>query len=158
MVTHRRRTRQPLGYFLDFSWFIFMQENDPKSTGITGIIFWRKTTANHGHDLTCLSAMQPPTSCNPYYKLAQITQQHKLDVGCSSPEARTSINPMYAMFAQPSEARHAIQEIIWLRLANPDNSQPRLYHRVQTHLLDFFFCWCGSYWREKGKNKTSFPI
>jgi hypothetical protein len=33
--------------------------------------------------------------CNPYYKLVQITQQHELDVGCYSPEARTSINPVY---------------------------------------------------------------
>jgi hypothetical protein len=45
--------------------------------------------------------------CNPYYKSAQITQERKLDVGCYSPEARTSINPcVLPPFAQPSEARH----------------------------------------------------
>jgi hypothetical protein len=46
--------------------------------------------------------------CNPYYKSAQITQQHELDIGCYSAEARTSINPVHPLFAQPSEARHAI--------------------------------------------------
>jgi hypothetical protein len=58
--------------------------------------------------------------CNPYYKSTQITQQHKLDVGCYSPEARTSINPMCPPFAQPSEAWHAIREIYCWRLQNPD--------------------------------------
>jgi hypothetical protein len=55
--------------------------------------------------------------CNPCYKLAQITQQHELDVGCYSPEARTSINPVYAIFVQPSEARHTIREIIYRQFA-----------------------------------------
>jgi hypothetical protein len=49
--------------------------------------------------------------CNPYYKSVQITQQHELDVGCYSPEARTSINSVYLPFAQPSETRHAIRQI-----------------------------------------------
>jgi hypothetical protein len=57
--------------------------------------------------------------CNPYYKLAQITQQHELDVGCYSLEARTSINPVYPMFAQPSEAGHAIREIYWPVVTKP---------------------------------------
>ena len=47
--------------------------------------------------------------CTPYYKSAQITQQSELDVGCYSPEARTSINPCVPPFAQPFEARHAIR-------------------------------------------------
>jgi hypothetical protein len=41
-----------------------------------------------------------------------------------SPEARTSINPAYPPFAQPSEARHAIREIYCRRLKNPNNQQP----------------------------------
>jgi hypothetical protein len=48
------------GIFGYFSGFIFMQKNGPESTGITRIIFLRKTAANHGYELT--SAMQPPTS------------------------------------------------------------------------------------------------
>jgi hypothetical protein len=59
--------------------------------------------------------------CNPYYKLAQITQQHKLNVRCYSPVAQTSMNPVYPMFAQPSEARHAIRKIICRWLQNPDS-------------------------------------
>jgi hypothetical protein len=45
----------------------------------------------------------------PLYKSAQITQQPELDVGCYSPEARTSINPCVRPFARPSEAQHAIR-------------------------------------------------
>jgi hypothetical protein len=68
---------------------------------------------------------------NPYYKSTQITQQHELDVGCYSPEARTNINPMCPLFAQPSEAWHAIREIICRRLENPDSKQPIQLLRTQ---------------------------
>jgi hypothetical protein len=47
----------------------------------------------------------------PYYKSMQITQQHELDIGCYSPDARTSINPCVPPFVQSSEARHTIREI-----------------------------------------------
>jgi hypothetical protein len=53
-----------------------------------------------------------------------------------SPEARTSINPVYPPFAQPFEARHAIREIYCRRLQNPDSwCAGRGHLRVTT----FFF-------------------
>jgi hypothetical protein len=51
------------------------------------------------------------STCTSYYKLVQIKQQRELNVGCYSPEARTSINLCVSPFTQLSEARHAIREI-----------------------------------------------
>jgi hypothetical protein len=48
--------------------------------------------------------------CTPYYKSAQIIQQHELDAGCYSPEVRTSINFVYAICATVRDsARNPIQ-------------------------------------------------
>jgi hypothetical protein len=58
----------------------------------------------------------------PYYKSAQITQQH---IGRYSPKVRTSINLVCPPFAQPFEARHAIREIICRRLQNPNTWRAR---------------------------------
>jgi hypothetical protein len=43
--------------------FIFMKENDSKSSGIPGIIFWGKTTTNHGHDTCIPTSHLRPVQC-----------------------------------------------------------------------------------------------
>jgi hypothetical protein len=61
--------------------------------------------------------------CNPYYKSVQIIQHRELYVGCYSPEAWTSINPCVPPFAQPSEARHAIDTNLLSAVENPNKEE-----------------------------------